>query len=158
MAARSASIARSAPLRSFLKNVLCNELVFYSQAHFQTRAARGQAPLSAWERGLGSAGHALVYPRHMAAIREGRFWAARCVTAFQLRGRENIKVRMGAPLIAGSPGPPIRRCYTVPAFKVCADDAFGGRQRLCATYLPKMSDVTYRRRLPLRRAPCQMHH
>ena len=63
-----------------MKNVLCNEWEFYSQGHFQTRAARGQAPPSAWERGLWSAGHVLVYMRHMAAIREGRFWAAMCAT------------------------------------------------------------------------------
>jgi hypothetical protein len=76
----SVSIARSPPRRSFLKNVLCNEWAFYSRDHFQAHAARSQTRGRTWERGPGSAGHALVYPRHMAAIHEGRFWAARART------------------------------------------------------------------------------
>ena len=80
MLERSALIARSPPRRSFLKNVLCNELAFYSRDHFQAHAARSQTRARASERGSRSAGHALVYPRHMAAIHEGRFWAARART------------------------------------------------------------------------------
>ena len=116
MAERPASIARSPPLRFVLKNVNCNVWKFYFQAHFQTRAARGQAPPSAWERGLWSAGHALVHPRHMAAIREGRFWAARCATAFQLRGRKKHKSSDGRTADRGVPRtayPPVLYCTRI---------------------------------------------
>ena len=74
MAERPASIARSPLLRFVLKNVNCNVWKFYFQAHFQTLAARSQKVASIWERSLGSAGHALVYRRCVAAIHEGRFW------------------------------------------------------------------------------------